>query len=114
MPAFGAVLGLGSQALLLAAKTQSQEQRTGVSALYKPTSVLAGDPIEHDLADHFESHTAIEFNGAMVRAANVKPRHQSVATMISHQLPDKARSQTLAAMGGMCADAADLGISVEH
>ena len=69
--------------------------------------------MERDLADYFESHAAIELNGAMVCAADMEPRHQSGATMISHQVPDKARSQALAAVGGMCADGADLGISVE-
>ena len=66
------------------------------------------------MANLLEPHPEIEFDGAMVLAADMEPGHKPVTAMISHQLPDEARSQAFAAICRMGADPADLGISVEH
>ena len=70
--------------------------------------------MELDLAGYRESQPEIKLDGVMVFGTDMEPGHQAITTMISHQLPDKGRSKTSAAMGRMRADAADLGEAVER
>ncbi len=75
---------------------------------------VATDPLERDRADHFEPQAKVEIEGATVRRGHMEPGHEPITTMIPHQPPDQARSQTLATMCRMGADAADLGVAFEH
>ena len=70
--------------------------------------------MESDLADLLEPHSTVEFDGAMVLVADMEPGYKPVSAMISHELPDEARSKAFATMCRMCADAADLGVAVER
>src|SRR5262249_4706888 len=88
--------------------------RDGQLMLAPWSSFLAEDPIEHDLADHLEPHSEVEFNCAMVRDANMQPGHKVVTTMISDDFPDDGRSDAFATMRRIYANAADFGVAVEH
>ena len=65
-----------------------------------------------DSSDHPESQLEIEFDGAVVLCGDMKPRYQSVTTLILCDVPDKTGGVTIAVISRMCADAADLGIAV--
>jgi hypothetical protein len=69
--------------------------------------------MELDSANFSESHPSIEFDGVMVFRADVEPGDEAFAAMILDYPPDKACSVALAAMGGVGADTADLGVAVE-
>ena len=70
--------------------------------------------MESDLADLLEPHSKVEFDGAMVLAADMEPGYKPVSAMISHELPDETRCKAFATMCRMGADAADLGVTVER
>jgi len=76
-----------------------------------PSLFFAGDLLKRNLANYLEPHSKIEFDGVIVRAANIEPGHKAVATMISRELPDDARGETLATMQWMRTDAADLRVA---
>ena len=68
--------------------------------------------MELDLASYRESQPQIKIDGVVVFGADMKPGDQAVTAMISRKMPDKIRGVTFAAMCGMSADAADLGVAV--
>ncbi len=70
--------------------------------------------MERNLPDLFESQSEVELDGAAVLAAHVEPRDDSIAAVISNQLPNQACSQAFAAMRRMGADSADFGEAFEH
>ena len=76
-------------------------------------SIVAAEAMELNLAGHRESHPEIKLDGVVVFSADMEPGHEAFTTMISYEMPDKVRGMTFAAMGGMGADAADLGEAVE-
>src|SRR5439155_4861506 len=84
------------------------------TSIREGASIVAADAMELDLAGQGESQPQIQFDGVMVFGADVEPGHQAFTTMISHELPDKTRSKTFAAMCGMRAYATDLGVAVER
>jgi hypothetical protein len=77
------------------------------------TSIVAADAMEFDLADDGKSHPEIKLDRVMVLGADVKPRDQAFAAMVSREMPDEVCSVTLAAMRRMRADAANFRVAVE-
>ena len=70
--------------------------------------------MEFDLAGHRESQPQIKLDGVRIFGADMEPGHLAFTAMISREMPDETRSVTFAAMCGMGADAADLGVVVER
>ena len=54
-------------------------------------SIVAAEAMELYLAGNRKPHPEIKLDGVIVFGADVKPGHQAVATVISHEMPDEAR-----------------------
>ena len=72
------------------------------------------DALDGDLLGDDEAHAQVEIDGALVGGADVHPRDVAGAALLADDFPDEGGGVTVAAMRGVSAQAADLGVAGEH
>lgn len=70
--------------------------------------------MQHNSSDLSESHPLVEFDGVLVRGADMEPGDEAIATVVSRQLPHERGGVPFTAMCRVSADPADLRVAVER